>query len=118
MRDGVPPWAASPPLLVGMGHANGARPGGDDLHHHGCDSKITPTPGGSRVTYTLTQAQIANPVLRLRLPVVRSMAWRVMIPMFAGRGFRNLLADAEAEPNTQAHLEPPAPMSGATAEVS
>jgi hypothetical protein len=66
--------------------------------------EISPVHGGSRVTYTLTQAHIANPVLRLGLPVLRSLAWRVMIPMFAGRGFRNLLADAEA--NAKARLEP------------
>ena len=58
--------------------------------------QIEPAAGGSRVTYTFTQERIVNPVLRLGLPVMRDMSWRVMIPMFAGRGFRNLLADAEA----------------------
>ncbi len=61
---------------------------------------IAPVEGGSRVTYTMTQERIANPALRLGLPVVRDLSWRVMIPMFAGRGFRNLLADSEAAAQT------------------
>jgi hypothetical protein len=32
------------------------------------------------------------------------MMWSVGIPMFAGRGFRNLLADAEA--NAKARVDP------------
>jgi hypothetical protein len=51
--------------------------------------------GGCRVTYTMTQKQISNPMLRLALPGVRQLTWIVAIPMFAGRGFGNLLSDAE-----------------------
>ncbi len=56
---------------------------------------IEPTPGGCRVTYRFTQETIARPMLRLALPGIRDVMWRVGIPMFAGRGFRNLLAVAE-----------------------
>lgn len=52
--------------------------------------------GGCRVTYTLTQQEVANPMLRLALPGIRWLTWRVAIPMFAGRGLRNLVAAAEA----------------------
>ena len=62
-------------------------------HHY----EIAATLGGSTVTYTMTQEAITNPSLRLGLPVVRQMMWTVGIPMFAGRGFRNLIADAQAE---------------------
>jgi hypothetical protein len=57
---------------------------------------IAPAQGGSTVTYTMTQEQIARPFLRLGLPVVRQMMWSVGIPMFAGRGFRNLLKESQA----------------------
>ncbi len=59
--------------------------------------EIAPAGGGSRVTYTMTQERIVNPALRLGLPVIRQMTWKFAIPMFAGRGFGNLLADAEAK---------------------
>jgi hypothetical protein len=57
--------------------------------------EITAAPGGSEVSYTFTQLDASNPFLRLALPVVRSMTWRVGIPFLAGRGFRNLLTTAE-----------------------
>jgi len=38
----------------------------------------------------------ADPILRLALPAIRQMMWSMGIPMFAGRGFRNLLRDAES----------------------
>jgi hypothetical protein len=57
---------------------------------------IAATQRGSLVTYTMTQLQIANPFLRLALPVIRHLTWRFAIPMMAGRGFRNLLVAAEA----------------------
>lgn len=58
--------------------------------------EIAAAEGGCKVTYTMTQEQIANPFLRLGLPVIRQMMWSVGIPMFAGRGFRNLLRESEA----------------------
>ena len=57
--------------------------------------EIAATPEGSEVTYTMTQLSASNPFLRLSLPGVRSMVWRVALPFMAGRGFRNLLANAE-----------------------
>ena len=57
--------------------------------------EIAATPEGSKVTYTMTQLSATNPFLRLSLPVVRSMSWRMGIPFMAGRGFKNLLAIAE-----------------------
>jgi hypothetical protein len=57
--------------------------------------QIAPAPGGSEVSYVFTQLEAVNPFLRLALPVVRTMTWRVGIPFLAGRGFRNLLALAE-----------------------
>jgi len=55
--------------------------------------EITPAAGGSRVTYAMTQLSITNPILRLG-PAMSRMTW-LMIPMFAGRGLRNLLSLAE-----------------------
>jgi hypothetical protein len=77
--------------------------------------QIAAAQGGSTVTYTMTQEQIVNPFLRLALPVIRQMMWSVGIPMFAGRGFRNLLADAEAA--AKAHVGDHAVVSEETAEV-
>jgi Polyketide cyclase / dehydrase and lipid transport len=56
--------------------------------------QISPTAGGCQVTYTLTQEEIVRPMLRLGLPGVRLLTWRIGIPMLAGRGFRNLLVAA------------------------
>jgi len=55
--------------------------------------EITPAAGGSRVTYAMKQLSITNPILRLG-PAMSRMTW-LMMPMFAGRGLRNLLALAE-----------------------
>ena len=76
--------------------------------------RITPDGGGCRVTYTLTQLDLVNPMLRLALPGVREMTWRFAIPMFAGRGFRNLLAAAEARQSMTTSRLPRAARSAAT----
>lgn len=55
--------------------------------------EIAPAAAGSRVTYRMTQLSITNPILRLG-PAMGRMTW-LMIPMFAARGLRNLLALAE-----------------------
>jgi polyketide cyclase/dehydrase/lipid transport protein len=55
--------------------------------------EISPAAGGSRVTYTMMQLSIKNPILRLG-PAMSRMTW-LMMPMFAGRGLRNLIALAE-----------------------
>jgi hypothetical protein len=63
--------------------------------------EITAAPAGSEISYVLTQLEISNPSLRLALPVVRTMTWRVGLPFMAGRGFRNLLAMAERGGNPE-----------------
>lgn len=63
--------------------------------------EITSAPGGSEVSYVMTQLEISNPSLRLALPLVRTMTWRVGIPFMADRGFRNLLAMAENTANLE-----------------
>ncbi|HEY8747843.1 MAG TPA: hypothetical protein VIM11_07705 [Tepidisphaeraceae bacterium] len=57
--------------------------------------EIAATPGGSKVSYSMTQLTMSNPSLRLGLPVAKNLSWRLAIPFMAGRGFRNLLAVAE-----------------------
>ena len=57
--------------------------------------EIAAAPGGSTVTYTMTQLRASNPFLRLSLPGIRTLTWRIGIPFMAGRGFRALLATAE-----------------------
>ena len=63
--------------------------------------EIAAAPGGSQVSYSLTQLDVSHPLLRLGLPVVRTMTWRMGVPFMAGRGFRNLLATAERGANLQ-----------------
>jgi hypothetical protein len=63
--------------------------------------EIAAAPGGSEVSYALTQLDALNPFLRLALPVVRTMTWRMGMPFLAGRGFRNLLAIAEQSANLE-----------------
>ena len=63
--------------------------------------EIEAAPGGSDVTYAFTQEELSNPFLRLGLPVIRTMTWRVGIPFLAGRGFRNLLEMAEQTANLE-----------------
>ena len=67
--------------------------------------EIAAVDGRSKVTYTQTQEQISNPFLRLALPGLRQMMWRFGIPMFARRGFSNLIESAEAA----ARIRPPKP---------
>lgn len=57
--------------------------------------EIAATPRGSKVSYSMSQLAISNPLLRLRLPVVKDLTWRFGISFMAGRGFRNLLSMAE-----------------------
>lgn len=57
--------------------------------------EISPDGTGSRVVYRLRQTAIANPPLRMRLPLMRTLTHRVMIPRFCRRGFANLLRSAE-----------------------
>ncbi len=73
------------------GEGNGERNAMTAVYRH--TYEIAPGPGGSRVTYRMTQLSITNPILRLGRGMSR-MTW-LMIPIFAGRGLRNLLALAE-----------------------
>jgi polyketide cyclase/dehydrase/lipid transport protein len=57
--------------------------------------EISPEAAGSRITYTLTQLAIANPMLRMALPGIRQLTWRLAIPLLASRGLRNLIALAQ-----------------------
>lgn len=56
--------------------------------------EISPEVDGSRVTYTMSQLAITNPMLRWALPGMDRLTW-LMTPIYAGRGIRNLLALAE-----------------------
>jgi hypothetical protein len=58
--------------------------------------ELTPLDQGCRVTYTFTQESVSHPMLRLSLPVVRSMTWKMGMPFMMKRGFDNLLRLAEA----------------------
>jgi hypothetical protein len=73
--------------------ARGARSSMEATYRHRYE--IEPTEGGSKVSYSMTQLAMSNPMLRLGLPVVRELSWRLAIPFMAGRGFRNLVALAE-----------------------
>jgi len=57
--------------------------------------EIAPVSTGSRVTYTLTQEEVAQPMLRFAIPGIRAVTWSMAGFMF-GQGFRNLLALAAA----------------------
>ena len=58
-------------------------------------TRSSPSGTGSHVTYRLRQTAIENPPRRMRLPMMRTMTHRVMIPWFCKRGFKNLLRSAE-----------------------
>lgn len=61
-------------------------------HYH-----LAPAPGGgTAISYTLTLLEVTNPFLRLALPGLRALTWRVGIPQVSGRTLRNLVAAAEA----------------------
>jgi hypothetical protein len=50
---------------------------------------------GSRVTYTVAQEAVSNPMLRETLPGIRQLVWRVAMPRLSGGGLRNLLTFVE-----------------------
>ncbi len=79
--------------------------------------EISPAAGGSRVTYTLTQLSITNPMLRWAIAGMRRMTW-LMTPMYAGRGLRNLVALAEDRdlPTQAGSRHPLSPAVGFTQE--
>ena len=73
--------------------ARGAKRSMEATYRHRYE--IAATPGGSKVSYSMTQLTMSNPLLRIGLPVVKNLSWRFAIPFMAGRGFRNLVAIAE-----------------------
>jgi hypothetical protein len=77
--------------------AHGSRRSMEATYRHRYE--IAASPGGSKVSYSMTQLAISNPLLRLGLPLVKNLTWGLGIPMMAGRGFRNLLAIAEQSAN-------------------
>ena len=57
--------------------------------------EISPDGEGSRVVYRSTQLRFRNPPWGLRYPLLRNVTYRIWIPLWSGRGFRNLLRMAE-----------------------
>jgi hypothetical protein len=57
--------------------------------------EIEPDLAGSRVAYSLRRTAMTDAPLRMRMPVMRSLTHRVMIPLLCRRGFLNLLKAAE-----------------------
>jgi len=95
-RDRSQVTAAERPNLfefVTTATARGSRRSMEGTYRHRYE--IAAAPQGSVVSYSMTQLEISNPLLRLGLPVVKGMTWRFGIPFMAGRGFRNLLSIAE-----------------------
>ena len=56
---------------------------------------ISPDGDGSRVVYRSIQLRFRNPPWGLRYPLLRNVTYRVWIPIWSGRGFRNMLRMAE-----------------------
>lgn len=56
---------------------------------------IEPHGAGCRVRYSLRQESIVNPMLRLSVPLVRDITWRVGMPLMLRGGLRNLVRAAE-----------------------
>jgi hypothetical protein len=57
--------------------------------------RIEPDGSGSRVTYRLRGADLSGAPLRMRVPVMRTLTHKVMIPLLCRRGFVNLLRSAD-----------------------
>jgi hypothetical protein len=53
--------------------------------------EIVPDRTGSRVTYRSRQLRFREPPWGLRYPILRSITARIWVPIWYGRGFRNLL---------------------------
>jgi hypothetical protein len=79
--------------------------------------EISPEAAGSRVTYTLTQLAIADPMLRLALPGIRRLTWGLAIPMLASRGLRNLLAVTEERAVPTEVTRPPSNVAGGSIQT-
>jgi Polyketide cyclase / dehydrase and lipid transport len=57
--------------------------------------EISPDGEGSRVVYRSEQLRFREPPWGLRYPLLRNVTYRVWIPIWSRRGFRNLLRMAE-----------------------
>ncbi|TMM21411.1 MAG: SRPBCC family protein [Actinobacteria bacterium] len=57
--------------------------------------EISPDGKGSRVVYRSEQLRFREPPWGLRYPLLRSVTYRIWIPIWSRRGFRNLLRMAE-----------------------
>ena len=57
--------------------------------------EISPDGDGSRVTYRSKQLRFRNPAWGLRYPLVREITYRFWVPIWYGRGFRNMLRVAD-----------------------
>ena len=57
--------------------------------------EISPDGEGSRVVYRSEQLRFREPPWGLRYPLLRSVTYRIWIPIWSRRGFRNLLRMAE-----------------------
>ena len=57
--------------------------------------ELEPNGDGCRVRYVFRQESLVNPMLRLSLPLVRDLAWKLGMPMMMRGGRRNLVRAAE-----------------------
>lgn len=57
--------------------------------------ELEPDGAGCRVRYTFREEKLVNPMLRLSVPIVRTLTWKVGMPMMMGRGLRNMTRAAE-----------------------
>ena len=71
--------------------------------------EITSDGTGSHVVYRFRQAAITNAPLRMRMPLMRTLTHRVMIPRFCRRGFANLLRSAELRGSMSGVAQMPTP---------
>lgn len=58
--------------------------------------EIQPRDGGCAVTYTMTLERVEHPLWRMSLPVMKQVAYGVLVPFFLRRGLGNLVARAES----------------------
>ena len=59
--------------------------------------EIVPLEAGCVVHHKLALLEVANPLARLGIPVLRWIAFQVAIPKLSGQGLRNLVECAEAQ---------------------
>jgi hypothetical protein len=77
--------------------------------------EISPDGEGSRVVYRSKQLRFREPAWGLRYPLLRNATYRVWIPIWSRRGFRNLLRMAEERSAATSHGSAPARRAGSRA---